>query len=99
MSDSMRQSTTDKAASSMKPDSEKSVLEKGQETAKSTADSVAGSAQPEGEKSMGQQATDAVSGSGTGSGGQGQGVMGQAQEMAGNAAKSVQDTLGMGQRS
>ena len=52
----------------------------------------------EGEKSVGQQASDTVSGTGTGSGEQGQGVLANAQEMAGNAAKSVQDTLGMGRK-
>lgn len=52
----------------------------------------------EGDKSVGQQASDTVSGTGTGSGEQGQGVLGQAQEMAGNAAQSVQDTLGMGSK-
>jgi hypothetical protein len=41
-----RQDTTDKAASALKPDSEKGVLEKAQDTVKSTADSVAGSVQP-----------------------------------------------------
>ena len=51
----------------------------------------------EGDKSITQKASDTVSGTGAGSGGQGQGVMEQAQEMAGNAAKTVQDTLGMGE--
>lgn len=54
---------------------------------------------PEGDKGIGQQASDAVSGSGTGSGGQGQGVLAQAQEMAGNAAETVKDTLGLNQPS
>ena len=114
-----RQSTTDKAESALKPDSEKSTLEKAQDSVKSTADSVAGSAQPgmhlcpficimshgdglltfhiEGEKGVGQQVSDTVSGTGTGSGEQGQGVLAQAQEAAGNAANTVKDTLGLGE--
>ena len=46
---------------------------------------------------MGQQASDMVSGTGTGSGQEGQTMMGQAQEMAGNAANTVKDTLGLNQ--
>ncbi|KAK0792803.1 hypothetical protein LTR59_008376 [Friedmanniomyces endolithicus] len=46
MSDSMRQSTTDKVSSSMKPDSQKSTMEKGTDSVKGAADSVAGKAQP-----------------------------------------------------
>ena len=38
--------TSDKVKSTMKPDSEKSTLEKGSEQVKGTADSVAGKAQP-----------------------------------------------------
>lgn len=41
-----RQSNTDKAASALKPDSQKSALEQVQDSAKSTADSVAGTLQP-----------------------------------------------------
>ncbi|KAK5175050.1 uncharacterized protein LTR77_000187 [Saxophila tyrrhenica] len=98
MSDALRQSTTDKAASNLKPDSEKSTLEQGQDKMKGAADSVGGSVQPEGEKSMGQKATDTVSGTGTGSGDQGKGIAQQASEMAGNAAETVKDTLGMNQQ-
>jgi hypothetical protein len=54
---------------------------------------------PEGEKGIGQKATDAVSGTGTGSGEQGQGVLAQAQEMAGNAVETVKDTLGLNEPS
>jgi hypothetical protein len=53
----------------------------------------------EGEKGVGQKASDFVSGTGTGSGEQGQGVLAQAQEMAGNAAETVKDTLGLNQPS
>ena len=41
-----RQSTTDKVASNVKPDSQKGVLEQGSDTVKGAADSVAGSVQP-----------------------------------------------------
>lgn len=54
----------DKLASNLKPDSEKSTLEKGQDQVKSTADSLAGQAQPEDQKSYTQQATDAISNAG-----------------------------------
>ncbi|KXL48452.1 hypothetical protein M433DRAFT_152297 [Acidomyces richmondensis BFW] len=46
MSDSMRQDPTDKVKATVKPDSEKSPLEKGQESVQSGADSVAGKLQP-----------------------------------------------------
>ncbi|KAK3047567.1 hypothetical protein LTR09_011072 [Extremus antarcticus] len=91
MSDALRQSTTDKAASNLKPDSQKSTLEQGSDKVKGAADSVAGSAQPEGEKGVGQKATDATSGSGS----SGKPVTEQASDMAGNAANTVKDTLGM----
>ena len=51
----------------------------------------------EGDKSIGQKASDFTSGTGTGSGEQGQGVLAQAQQAVGNAAQSVQDTLGLNQ--
>ena len=53
----------------------------------------------EGDKGIGQKVTDFASGTGTGSGEQGQGVLAQAQEMAGNAAETVKDTLGLNQPS
>ena len=43
---SSRQDPVDKATSAAKPDSEKSTLEKAQDSVKSTADSAAGKAQP-----------------------------------------------------
>ena len=46
----------------------------------------------EGDKSIGQKATDTASGTGD----QGNSVLGSAQETLGNAASSVQETLGMG---
>ena len=41
-----REDVGDKAKANLKPDSEKSTLEKGQEQAKGAADSVAGTVQP-----------------------------------------------------
>ncbi|KAI5369649.1 Putative Heat shock protein 9/12 [Septoria linicola] len=61
MSDSLRQDTTDKVASAVKPDSQKSTTESLGDKAKGTGDSVAGKAQPEGEKSTFQQASDGAS--------------------------------------
>ena len=52
----------------------------------------------EGEKGIGQKASDMVSGTGTGSGNEGQGILAQAQEMAGNAAETIKDTLGLNER-
>ncbi|KIK93581.1 hypothetical protein PAXRUDRAFT_144756 [Paxillus rubicundulus Ve08.2h10] len=62
MSDTGRQSMTDKASSAVKPDSQKSFTEKVGDTTKGAADSVASTLQPEGEKSSTQKATDTVSG-------------------------------------
>merc|ERR1712230_61984 len=64
MTDNLRQGAGDKLASNLKPDSEKSTLEKGQDQVKGTADSLAGQAQPEDQKSYTQQATDAISNAG-----------------------------------
>jgi hypothetical protein len=93
-----RQSTTDKAASAMKPDSQKSATEKAGDSIKSTADNIAGSAQPSGEKGVGQKATDAVSGTNNDASKQGQSVLDSASETVGNAAKSAQDALGMNKK-
>merc|ERR1711974_270045 len=95
MSDALRQSTTDKATSAMKPDSQKSMTEKAGDSIKSTADNVAGSAQPSGEKGVGQKASDAVSGTNNDASKQGQSVLDSASETLGNAAQSAQDALGM----
>ncbi|RMX97277.1 hypothetical protein D0868_10732 [Hortaea werneckii] len=59
-----RHGAGDKLASNLKPDSEKSTLEKGQDQVKGAADSLAGQAQPEDQKSYTQQATDAISNAG-----------------------------------
>ena len=93
-----RQSTTDKATSAMKPDSQKSMTEKAGDSIKSTADNVAGSAQPSGEKGVGQKASDAVSGTNNDASKQGQSVLDSASETLGNAAQSAQDALGMGKK-
>ena len=52
----------------------------------------------EGEKGVGQKLSDATTGTGTGSGQEGQTLAQQASDMASNAAKTVQDTLGLNQR-
>ncbi|KAF8482979.1 heat shock protein 9/12-domain-containing protein [Russula ochroleuca] len=61
MSDQCRQSLTDKAASSLKPDSQKSTPEQIGDKIKGTADSIASKAQPEDQKSKGQQVGDTLS--------------------------------------
>jgi len=98
MSDSARMDMTDKAKSTLKPDSEKSTLEKGSDSLKSTADSAASSLQPDSEKSATQKAGDSLSSGSSSAQDQGSSLLGQAQEGLGNAAKSVQDTLGMGEK-
>ncbi|GBE81147.1 heat shock protein 9/12-domain-containing protein [Sparassis latifolia] len=61
MSDTGRQSFTDKASSAMKPDSQKSTTEHIGDKLKGTGDSIASSLQPQSEKSTGQKAGDAFS--------------------------------------
>ncbi|EME49036.1 hypothetical protein DOTSEDRAFT_40277 [Dothistroma septosporum NZE10] len=96
MSDSLRQSNTDKAASALKPDSQKSTLEQVQDSAKSTADSVAGTLQPEGEKSIGQKASDTVTGSGGDASKEGETYLKQAQDGAANLANQASETISAG---
>ncbi|EIM82986.1 uncharacterized protein STEHIDRAFT_64404 [Stereum hirsutum FP-91666 SS1] len=62
MSDTGRQSFTDKAGSALKPDSQKSTTEQFGDSVKGTGDSLASSAQPQGEKSTSQKAGDTFSG-------------------------------------
>ncbi|KAG9002597.1 hypothetical protein FRB94_005854 [Tulasnella sp. JGI-2019a] len=62
MSDTGRQSITDKIGAAVKPDSEKSTTEHISDTVKGKADNVGSGAQPESEKSYVQQATDAITG-------------------------------------
>ncbi|EPQ57223.1 hypothetical protein GLOTRDRAFT_58429 [Gloeophyllum trabeum ATCC 11539] len=62
MSDTGRQSFTDKAEASLKPDSEKSFTEHVGDKFKGKADSAASSAQPQSEKSYTQKAGDTLSG-------------------------------------
>ncbi|KAK4888880.1 hypothetical protein LTR27_012279 [Elasticomyces elasticus] len=96
MSDSLRQSNTDKATSTLKPDSQKSGLEQAGDSVKSTADSVAGKAQPDSEKSTGQSVTDSVSGGSKDASSEGKSVVDQASEGLSNAAGQAQNALGMG---
>ncbi|KAK7019329.1 heat shock protein 9/12-domain-containing protein [Favolaschia claudopus] len=62
MSDTGRQSLTDKAGAALKPDSEKSTTEHMGDSLKGTGDSIASTLQPSSEKSTTQKAGDAVSG-------------------------------------
>ncbi|KAJ7120505.1 heat shock protein 9/12-domain-containing protein [Mycena crocata] len=61
MSDTGRQSMTDKAGAAIKPDSQKSTTEHFGDKAKGTGDSVASTLQPNSEKSTGQKAGDTFS--------------------------------------
>ncbi|KIY72109.1 hypothetical protein CYLTODRAFT_344835 [Cylindrobasidium torrendii FP15055 ss-10] len=62
MSDTGRQSFTDKASSAIKPDSQKTTTEQLGDKLKGTGDSVASTLQPQSEKTTSQKAGDAVSG-------------------------------------
>nr|BAN58303.1 heat shock protein 9 [Hypsizygus marmoreus] len=65
MSDTGRQSFTDKAGSALKPDSQKTTVEQAGDYVKGTADSAASTLTPSSEKSTSQKAGDTVSGSQT----------------------------------
>lgn len=60
MSDAGRKNLSDKVSESVKPDSQKSYLEKGKEYVTDTADSAARKATPDSGKSFGQQVQDAI---------------------------------------
>ncbi|KAI0766534.1 heat shock protein 9/12-domain-containing protein [Irpex lacteus] len=62
MSDTGRQSLTDKAGAALKPDSEKSTTEHFGDKLKGHADSAGSTLQPSSEKSTTQKAGDALSG-------------------------------------
>ncbi|KAJ7444907.1 heat shock protein 9/12-domain-containing protein [Mycena latifolia] len=61
MSDTGRQSFTDKAGAAMKPDSQKTTTEQIGDSFKGTTDSVASTFQPNSEKSTTQKAGDTLS--------------------------------------
>ncbi|ORY22434.1 heat shock protein 9/12 [Naematelia encephala] len=65
MSDTGRESLTDKVTSAAKPDSEKSYVEQATDYVKGTLDSVASAVQPQQEKSTTQKIGDAVTGDNT----------------------------------
>ncbi|KAG8849337.1 hypothetical protein FRB96_000873 [Tulasnella sp. 330] len=62
MSDTGRQSITDKIGAAVKPDSEKSTTEHLGDTVKGKADNVGSAAEPESEKSTMQKITDTLTG-------------------------------------
>ncbi|KZT28993.1 hypothetical protein NEOLEDRAFT_689267 [Neolentinus lepideus HHB14362 ss-1] len=62
MSDTGRQSFTDKAGAALKPDSQKSFTEHIGDKLSGTADSAASTVQPQSEKSYTQKAGDTLSG-------------------------------------
>ncbi|KAF8921104.1 heat shock protein 9/12-domain-containing protein [Mucidula mucida] len=61
MSDTGRQSFTDKASSAMKPDQQKPMTEQAGDKMKSAADSVSSTMQPESQKSSSQKMGDTLS--------------------------------------
>ncbi|KAF7338136.1 hypothetical protein MVEN_02038400 [Mycena venus] len=61
MSDTGRQSFTDKAGAAMKPDSQKSTTEQLGDHVKGTGDSIASTFQPQSDKSTSQKAGDTFS--------------------------------------
>ncbi|KAG8932933.1 hypothetical protein FRC01_011650 [Tulasnella sp. 417] len=65
MSDTGRQSFTDKAGAALKPDSEKSTTEHMGDKLKGTGDSMASAMQPQSEKSNTQKMGDTMSSGGT----------------------------------
>lgn len=92
MSDFGRKDFTDKASEAIKPDSQKSGLEKAKETATDKLDQLGGSAQPLSEKSYAQQATDAIGGNNSGS------ISQTAGEYVELAKKYVSEALGGGSK-
>ncbi|KAI5950381.1 HSP12 [Candida theae] len=60
MSDAGRKDFSDKVGESLKPDSQKSTLEKGKETVTDKVDDLAGKAVPDNQKSFGQTVADNV---------------------------------------
>ncbi|KAJ7775076.1 heat shock protein 9/12-domain-containing protein [Mycena metata] len=62
MSDTGRESITDKAGAALKPDSQKTTTEQVGDHVKGTGDSIASTLQPQSEKSTTQKAGDTLSG-------------------------------------
>jgi len=81
MSDTGRQSFTDKAEASPKPDSQKTLGEQAGDYVKGTSDSIASTVQPQGEKSTSQKVGDSVSGN--------------SNENSGSLLDKAKDTLGL----
>ncbi|KAF8201559.1 heat shock protein 9/12-domain-containing protein [Pholiota molesta] len=80
MSDTGRQSFTDKASSAMKPDSQKGTFEQASDKIKGTMDSAAGSMQPNSQKSGSQKMGDSMNNN---SGGNNDSLLNQAKNAVG----------------
>ncbi|KAL1601047.1 hypothetical protein SLS59_005716 [Nothophoma quercina] len=98
MSDNLRKGLGEQASEKITPDSQKSTTDKISENVSGAGDRVAGAVQPEGQKSTGQKAGDTVRGGSDDASKQGQGVLQQAQDGLSNAAGSVQNALGGGNK-
>ncbi|GAA6003031.1 hypothetical protein JCM10207_001954 [Rhodosporidiobolus poonsookiae] len=85
MTDTGRESLTDKAERNVKPDSQKGLGEQAMDTAKGAYDSAAAAVQPDSQKSNTQSATDTLTGGGSSGSGGGESLVDKAK-----------DTLGMG---
>ncbi|KAJ3725787.1 heat shock protein 9/12-domain-containing protein [Lentinula raphanica] len=84
MSDTGRQSFTDKVENTLKPESQKSTTESWGDSIKSTADSAASTLQPESEKSTTQKIGDSASSN--------------SNENNDSLLGKAQDALGLGER-
>ncbi|KAF2017162.1 hypothetical protein BU24DRAFT_460239 [Aaosphaeria arxii CBS 175.79] len=98
MSDLGRKGLGDQVQEKVTPDSQKSTLDQAKEGVTGAYDRVAGAAQPEGNKSAAQKLGDSTRSGTDDASNQGQGILDSAQQTLGNAAQSVQDTLGGGQK-
>ncbi|KAF1929221.1 uncharacterized protein M421DRAFT_419741 [Didymella exigua CBS 183.55] len=98
MSDNLRKGLGEQASEKMTPDSQKSTLDKVGENVSGAGDRIAGAVQPEGQKSTGQKVGDTVRGGSDDASQQGEGVLKQAQDGLSNAASSVQNALGGGNK-
>ncbi|KAJ4991106.1 hypothetical protein SVAN01_03456 [Stagonosporopsis vannaccii] len=98
MSDNLRKGLGEQASEKITPDSQKSTTDKISENVSGAGDRVASAVQPEGQKSTTQKLGDTARGGSDDASQQGQGVLKQAQDGLSNAASSVQNALGGGNK-
>ncbi|KAF2794094.1 chaperone/heat shock protein-like protein Hsp12 [Melanomma pulvis-pyrius CBS 109.77] len=93
MSDLGRKGFGEQAKEKVTPDSQKSTLDQATETITGLGDRAAGAVQPQGDKSATQKLGDSTRSGTDDASNQGQGILADAQNVLGNAAQSVSDTL------